>query len=1033
MYVCSFMASLLDIVDTDRSVDDEESPNVYCPSPYYDFVSATDLLIEKNDTFTILSLNIQSLQAKLNELKVYLESYSEKYIHFSAICIQETWLRNSFDLCLLQLEGYNLITGQNPCSSHGGIAIYLKNSFQYKILQHQGNGINWDGLFIEVSIDNSLTAKKLIIGNIYRPPRNSIQDYQLFITDIDKLLTAYNRLTTDVVIAGDFNINLLKINENTHANNFFELALASGYIPKITAPTRITHTSATLIDNYFVKLSNHFSKTTAGILEHNLSDHLPYFICLDFLRYKKKSIKHIKTYVSTLAAFENFKSEITNLCSLENFDMQYETDPNINYNILNDKLASALVAHLPCKVVRFNKYKHRKSKWITSGIIRSIKFRDKLYKKFHALPMTDHNYETLKINLATYNRILKKTIRAAKKSYYASCFEKYKDDIKKTWVTIKGLLNKSSGKVDFPTHFLVNDIPVVDHNKIAHEFNKYFVNIGPSLAEKIGQPVDKSYIDYLIDPCGTTFGFHYVKKEDILKIIKELKPKTSSGADGISNKLLKHIGNEIADILTLMINQMIHNGIFPEKLKIAKITPIFKKNENFLFENYRPISLLPSISKIFERIIFNQLHNYFETNNLYYNSQYGFRQKHSTELALLELIDRITLEMDKGNTPLNIYIDLSKAFDTIDHKTLLYKLNFYGVRNKALELFQSYLKDRCQYVEFESVLSEHMKITTGVPQGSILGPLLFIIYVNDLSKSSNMFHPIIYADDTTLMATLNIFNNSSEIINRELANVNDWFKLNKLSLNCNKTKAMVFYPPQKRISQPNLIINDQSINFEDNFDFLGITINKHLNWTTHVSKISKKISKTIGVMCRLKHFIPPSILLTIYNSLITPYLNYGLLSWAPRANKLLKLQKKAIRIITNSSFNSHTDPLFKELRLLKIIDICYLQEYKFCFKFQNRTLPTYFLNELITIQHDIHPYNTRGAGNYQFPGIRHSFAKQTLRYRIPLIYNTCPTCIKDKISTHSYQGFTKYVKQYLIQEKYNTICNDHHCFICNRP
>jgi hypothetical protein len=243
---------------------------------------------------------------------------------------------------------------------------------------------------------------------------------------------------------------------------------------------------------------------------------------------------------------------------------------------------------------------------------------------------------------------------------------------------------------------------------------------------------------------------------------------------------------------------------------------------------------------------------------------------------------------------------------------------------------------------------------------------------------------------------------------------------------------MLFHPHQKKVIQPALKINNQSISFEDNFDFLGVTINKNLNWTNHASKISKKISKTIGIMCKLKHLVPSNILLTIYNSLITPYLNYGLLAWGTNMNRIFKLQKKAIRIITNSSFNSHTDPLFQELNLLKVMDMCIFQEYKFCYKFQNRTLPSYFYNNFLTPLHDVHTYNTRGANNFQMPGIRHSFAKNALRYRIPLAYNNCPNCIKNKISTHSYQGFVKYIKLHIIRENYNTRCNDRHCYVCRR-
>jgi hypothetical protein len=198
-------------------------------------------------------------------------------------------------------------------------------------------------------------------------------------------------------------------------------------------------------------------------------------------------------------------------------------------------------------------------------------------------------------------------------------------------------------------------------------------------------------------------------------------------------------------------------GIFPNKLKIAKVIPLYKKGDDSIFDIYRPISILPSISKVFERTMFNQLHEYFYKNKLYYSSQYGFREKHSTELAALELVDRITNEMDNNAIPINIYLDLSKAFDTLDHNILLNKLKYYGINGTSLELCKNYLINRKQYVIIDNIKSDEAFISTGVPQGSILGPLLFIIYMNDIIFASDIFKFIIYADDTTLFSTLKDF------------------------------------------------------------------------------------------------------------------------------------------------------------------------------------------------------------------------------------------------------------------------------------
>ena len=236
---------------------------------------------------------------------------------------------------------------------------------------------------------------------------------------------------------------------------------------------------------------------------------------------------------------------------------------------------------------------------------------------------------------------------------------------------------------------------------------------------------------------------------------------------------------------------MLNTGYFPDNLKIAKVIPIFKKEDPSLCNNYRPISLLPAISKIFEKVIFKQLYDYFTDNNLFYQHQYGFRSGHSTEMAVLETIDRIYIEMDKYKTPLNMYLDLSKAFDTINYNILLEKLTYYGVSGMANNLIKSHLTSRKQYVDFQEAKSALLDIKTGFPQGSILGPLLFIIYINDVSSVSSLFVPITYADDTTLSSNLNTFlyaNNETpeDEMNNELGKISNWLKLNKLSLNIKK-------------------------------------------------------------------------------------------------------------------------------------------------------------------------------------------------------------------------------------------------------
>jgi hypothetical protein len=488
-----------------------------------------------------------------------------------------------------------------------------------------------------------------------------------------------------------------------------------------------------------------------------------------------------------------------------------------------------------------------------------------------------------------------------------------------------------------------------------------------------------------------------------------------------------------------VINQSLRSGIFPDLLKIAKVLPLLKKDDPLSVDNYRPISLLPATSKIFEKIVFDQLYNYLVNNKLLYKHQYGFRRLHSTELAALELIDQITLNLESNKTPLCIYLDLSKAFDTLNHEILLHKLSFYGINNISHDWFRNYLNGRKQYVNVNGMNSEKTTLMTGVPQGSILGPLLFVIYINDITFASSKFHKILYADDTTLFATLESFSNSSgsnreslsNMINKELQLVQDWLSLNKLSLNTTKTKYMIFRRPQKIINEHlNLILSNATIEHVTDFNFLGLTVNETLSWKGHISKIANKISRSIGIIKRMKNFVPPFILKMIYNSLIVPHIYYGITAWGHDFSRIHKLQKYAIRLITKSKYNSHTEPILKKIECLKVADIYVLQCMKLFHKYKNNQLPTYFHN-MFPENASFHSYNTRNRNDTHIPYSRTSAARKTIRHKIPILFRNLPRNVTEKTSTHSLDGFSGYLKRHLLS-KYSVNCTIPNCYVCGR-
>jgi hypothetical protein len=606
------------------------------------------------------------------------------------------------------------------------------------------------------------------------------------------------------------------------------------------------------------------------------------------------------------------------------------------------------------------------------------------------------------------------------------------------WNSISEILNRTRNQ----THgikFIIDDGKLVDNEfAIANKFNEFFIGIGPKMRKNMKNINDVSYQNYLSRNILTSFSFSLVDDDIMMKTIKKINTKSSTGHDGISTKLLKFLYPVLYKPLIIIINQSLLTGIFPEKLKTAKVIPLFKSGDKAQMNNYRPISLLPAISKLIEKVVYDQLYKYFTENNLFYDSQYGFREAHSTELAVNELTDRILNQIDQNKLPFAVFMDLSKAFDTLDHTILLGKLRYYGVNGTALTWFSNYLSNRTQFVEINDVKSDVLKITTGVPQGSILGPILFLIYMNDIFMSSNFFNFILFADDTTLSGIIEYSPEipecaTIEVINTELDKVATWLSVNKLSLNIKKTKYMVFHTKHKNIKDmpKSLVLCDQEIERVNSFDFLGITIDNNMTWNHHITKISNKISKFCGILNRLKHYLPPHIMRIIYHSMVHSHINYGILAWGYNHKRIFKIQKRAIRIITKSKYNAHTEPLFKMMDIIRVPDLLLLNSMKFYYKFTKGNIPSYFYSFNFQTQGDIHNYNTRNIHQLRLNRTRLHLTDNCLRNYIPKNINRLPSTLIEKVHTHSLQGFSSAVKLYILKG-YSAICNIQNCYICHR-
>ena len=461
---------------------------------------------------------------------------------------------------------------------------------------------------------------------------------------------------------------------------------------------------------------------------------------------------------------------------------------------------------------------------------------------------------------------------------------------------IKNVINKNQNRAAYPDSFKYKDKTITDTQDISNKFNEFCVGIGPTLDAKIEKP-RFDFKSFLQNNVGDSFFVKPTTGEEITQIINSCKNKLSSGCDNIPMAIIKNTGSSIAAPLAHICNLSISNAHVPSGMKIAKVTPIFKSDAQDEFSNYRPISLLPNFSKILEKLMFNRMVEFLDKHNVLYEHQYGFRQNYSTEHALIQLSDKIAQAIDKKRFMIGIFVDLSKAFDTLNHEILLSKLEYYGIRGIANDWFRSYLTNRKQFVIFDNILSNECLITTGVPQGSILGPLLFLLYINDICSSSKLLHFILYADDTNIFYSCENIDDLCRIVNVELGCVMQWFISNRLSVNIKKTNFVMFgnQAKLKNITNCKIFMENIEIVQTNTAKFLGVSIDSNLTWKNHIDSITKKVAKSVGIIKRIRHCLPNNILHTLYNTLILPYINYCNIIWAKtkvtRNNKYTAPQK----------------------------------------------------------------------------------------------------------------------------------------------
>ena len=920
----------------------------------------------------------------------------------SVIALTETWLGEE-DEFLTCLPNYSFISLPRKSQRGGGVGFYVLNGLVYVI--RKSMSISSD-VIETITIDIVHTVSNILITCIYRPHATNVDIFNL---QLDTLLHTIKAKRNISMVLGDFNIDLLKIHSHTPTTDFYNTIVAHGLTPTITKPTRITEFSATLLDNILINTIKYKCKAT--IFWSDISDHCPVMLQLadmkEFL--PQPDCRHRVYNTSSITQFSYFLQEINwvdfnNRCSIEK-------DTNVLYQDFFLIFKKIYDRSFPVKIIKQTKAEIKSPPWMTYQLIKCCKKKSILFRVYKTT-QTSAN----KNKFVAYRNKLKRTIKAAEKLYYSRIFEENLNNIKKTWQIINNIL--SSTKKTFKHIVLTDDNGnMYDDIQASNKFNEYFSNVGPTLAAKIGSSTN-TFEHYLPKCIHSSAVFDFTYPQEIEFIIQQLKSSNAVGEDDIVVKVVKAVAPIIATPLSHLVNNSIETGIFPCALKISKVIPIFKTGDQGLLSNYRPISILPIFSKVFERVIFLRLKAYLLKLEIPSKNQYGFQQNVSTYMAIVNVIDDITESIDKKLYSIGVFIDLAKAFDTVNHSILLQKLSNYGIRGLPYSLIKNYLTNRKQFVSINGTFSSILPITCGVPQGSILGPLLFLIYIDYINQCSKLLKFVLFADDTNVFMSSPNFFTLIESLNKELTLLSDWFKSNKLSLNLAKTTYLIF--GKRKINanyNPNLsvILDGAYISLATSAKFLGITIDSQLNWKFHINKLILKLNRNSAVISKIRHKINATVALKLYDTLINSHISYCAIVWAAGSNttklhKLHPIQKRTLHSVVQAHHRASSKPIFFNLKRLTIFDIYKSQVGSFMFANMHGQTPSTLPN-ISKTNLDFHSRLTRSSSLLHIPFARTNIRQSSLTIYAPRLWNTIPLYIKETISSII---FKKRLKKWLL-------------------
>jgi exonuclease III len=922
----------------------------------------------KTGDISIGHLNVRSLIPKIEELRVLLAD-----IKLDILCISESYLDDTVLNSEVKVDGYQLVRNDRNRNG-GGVLIYLRDSIAFKDRSDLSDK-NVECRWIEIQ---EVKENPILIGCFYRPPSANLDYFNNMVNNIERA-SAENK---EVVILGDFNHDYV-LDETLHKNPMKYIEDLFVLTQLVTDKTRVTPTSSTTIDLILTSMPELHCFT--GVHKITLSDH---YLCYTIFKRGGKDKKEINHKYITYRDYKNFNEEsfVTDIRNSNKLKAILNiNDVNTAWLQLKEEMIKISDKHAPIKKIRV---KQRNNPWVTPEIVKQMYYRDSLHRK----ATNNKNVDLWNQYKSVRNQITRE-IKVNRKGYYDNIIDEHKTNPRKFWQKLTKIV---PGKINMQS---------VPKTMSAEDINIFFADIGTLTTGEFDSTVHQN-LYWKGQKSIHTFKLQHVCSQKIEKLLKQLSSSSNTDVLGFDSKLLRLSSKDISPMIAHLVNISFQQSLVINDWKLARVTPIYKgKGDKEDPGNYRPISVICHFGKILEKVMLEQLVFYLDEHDFISQDQSAYLKNHSTQTSLHRVTEDWLESMNEGLITGVCFLDISKCFDSIDHDLLLKKLECYGIQSTELKWFTSYLSNRMQVTKCNNTISSPRAIRTGVPQGSVLGPFLFLLFANDLSSFVNGGQINCFADDTIIYVSGETVAEVTEKLQKCLHGVQVWYNRNKLKINATKSNIMLLGTPQrlKFMNQDEFIISFDGVFLkrENCVKYLGVTIDSNLSWDQHISIMCKTIAHKIAILRRLRGSLSKNLLCQVYSTYIQPLFEYGCTLWGNTSdqnlNKLQRLQNSAARIV-EGCFDYIDTRGYDIVKKLGWPDLNERRNYLLAglmFKCINGNAPRY-LTDLIVFIRDVTTRQNRNHDlNLIIPRPNIDKFKSSLFYRGAMLWNMLDSDLKE--------------------------------------